>query len=146
MHASSAMLAALADTHERRDAAVADVPGVCLNATIDEFALLKMMDGQADVMCRIHEKHKAFATIEGGRRLSYLMLNKALCGCVQSTLLWHELFSSTLLSNGFKLNPYDLCVANPTIDGKQCTTCWHAGDSKISHQDPTVVSKIIEIW
>jgi hypothetical protein len=51
----------------------------------------------------------------------YLELLKALYGCVQSALLWYELFSSTLQGMGFELNPYDACVANKVIDGKQCT-------------------------
>jgi len=45
---------------------------------------------------------------------------------------------------GFKLNPYDLCVANSKIDGKQCTIAWYVNDNKISHVDDTVVTDIIE--
>jgi hypothetical protein len=42
------------------------------------------------------------------------------------------------------LNPYDQCVANCDIDGKQCTIGWYIDDTKISHEDPTVVSMIID--
>jgi len=45
---------------------------------------------------------------------------------------------------GFKLNPYDLCVANSQIEGKQCTIAWYVGDNKISHVYDTVVTDIIE--
>ena len=45
---------------------------------------------------------------------------------------------------GFKLNPYDLCVANSQIKGKQCTIAWYFDDNKISHVDDTVVTDIIE--
>ncbi|CAJ1965740.1 unnamed protein product [Cylindrotheca closterium] len=44
---------------------------------------------------------------------------------------------------GFKLNPYDLCVANCDIDGKQCTICWYVDDNKISHMRLEVVKDII---
>ena len=44
----------------------------------------------------------------------------------------------------FKLNPYDPCVANCEIDGKICTVPWYVDDTKISHEDPKVVTKIIE--
>jgi KUP system potassium uptake protein len=44
---------------------------------------------------------------------------------------------------GFKLNPYDPCVANKTINGKQCTIVWYVDDNKISHVDYDVVSDII---
>ena len=72
------------------------------------------------------------------------MLNKALHGCVQSALLWHKLFSTTLVLLGFELNPYGFCAANADIDGSQCATCWHVEDNKISHADPAVMTKIIE--
>jgi len=45
---------------------------------------------------------------------------------------------------GFKLNPYDLCVANSQIKGKQCTIACYVDDNKISHVDDTVVTDIIE--
>ena len=46
---------------------------------------------------------------------------------------------------GFEINPYDQCLANCQIDGKQCTVAWFVDDSKISHQDPAVVTtKIID--
>ena len=45
---------------------------------------------------------------------------------------------------GFKLNPYDLCVANSQIKGKQCTVAWYVNDNKISHVDDTVVTDILE--
>jgi hypothetical protein len=44
---------------------------------------------------------------------------------------------------GFVLNPYDLCVANKTINGKQCTIVWYVDDNKISHVDHNVVTEII---
>jgi hypothetical protein len=45
---------------------------------------------------------------------------------------------------GFELNPYDSCIANSTINGKQCTIAWYVDDTKISHADPNVVTSIIE--
>jgi len=40
---------------------------------------------------------------------------------------------NTLKEWGFKLNEYDQCMANKTINGKQCTIIWHVDDLKISH-------------
>ena len=45
---------------------------------------------------------------------------------------------------GFELNPYDLCVANAMIDGKQCTICWYVDDNKISHMDSKVIDDVIK--
>ena len=46
---------------------------------------------------------------------------------------------------GFETNPYDRCVANKTINGKQCTIIWYVEDNKISHEDPMVVSNVIKL-
>jgi hypothetical protein len=39
------------------------------------------------------------------------------------------------------LNPYDPCVANKTINGKQMTVCWHVDDLNMSPVDPSEVTK-----
>jgi hypothetical protein len=44
----------------------------------------------------------------------------------------------------FVLNPYNSCVANCKIDGKQCTIAWYIDDMKILHVDPVVVTSIID--
>jgi hypothetical protein len=51
--------------------------------------------------------------------------------------------SSQLEKWGFVINPYDFCVANKTINGKQCTVVWHVDDLKISHVDPHVVTTVL---
>ncbi len=38
------------------------------------------------------------------------------------------------------LNPYDSCVANKVVDGKQMTVCWHVDNLKVSHCDPAQVT------
>ena len=43
----------------------------------------------------------------------------------------------------FKLNVYDLCVANNMIGGKHMTICWHIDDLKISHVSLKAVDKKI---
>ena len=62
---------------------------------------------------------------------------------MQSVLLWYQTFKGCLEDIGFKLNPYDPCVANRDINGKQCTICWYVDDAKISHVDKTVVDWVI---
>ena len=82
--------------------------------------------------------------MEKVQKVLYVQLNKALYGCVQSSLLWYELYLSTLKDVGFELNLYDQCVGNANIEGKQCTVFWYVDDNKISHVDTKVVDKVIE--
>jgi hypothetical protein len=55
-----------------------------------------------------------------------------------------QTFSTTLQGDGFELNPYDTCVANKIIGGKQCTIAWYVDDNKISHANDNRVTNIIE--
>ena len=44
---------------------------------------------------------------------------------------------------GFELNPYDICIANKIINGKQCTIAWHVDNNKVSHANHKIVEDII---
>jgi hypothetical protein len=54
------------------------------------------------------------------------------------------MLSAKLVEMGFEINPYDWCVANKTVNGRQCTVLWHVDDLKISHVDANVVTEIIK--
>ena len=54
-------------------------------------------------------------------------------------MLWYNLFSETLDKMGFKINPYNQCVANKEIIGKKCTIFWYVDDMKVSHMEIEVV-------
>jgi hypothetical protein len=138
------MLSIMIDAYEMRDVATADVTGAYLHADQDDFTLLKLEGVSVDIMCDVCEKYKEFVTYENGTKVLYLRLLKALYGCVKSALLWYELFTGTLIEMGFELNPYDTCVANKVVNGKQCTIAWFVDDNKISHVEPKVVTEVVE--
>jgi hypothetical protein len=138
------MMSLLIDAKERRDVATADVAGAYLHADMDDFTLLKMEGESVDIMCDVSPEYKKFVVYEHGKKVLYLKLLKALYGCVKSALLWYDLFTGTLQDMGYELNPYDACVANKMVDGKQCTICWYVDDNKISHVDDKVVTDVID--
>jgi len=51
----------------------------------------------------------------------------------------------TLKGMGFTLNPYDKCVANKVINGRQCTVAWYVDDNKLSQVQPEVVIEVLEV-
>ncbi len=53
-------------------------------------------------------------------------------------------FVTSLTKKGFKLNPFDGCVANKIVNGKQIIICFHVDDCKISHESTKVVDKLID--
>jgi len=73
----------------------------------------------------------------------YVKLKKALYRTLQDALLFWRLFIDTLIEWGFRLNEYEKCVVNKTINGQLCTIIWHVDDLKISHVEKKVVEYII---
>ena len=124
--------------------ATADVVGAYLHASMPDYVLMKLVGDAVAIMISVNPKYEIFVVMENGKPVLYLRLLKALYGCVQSALLWYNLFTSKLKERGFILNPYDPCVANCMIRGKQCTVGWYVDDTKISHVDPEVVTEIVE--
>jgi hypothetical protein len=137
------MLTFLIDAFERREVVTADVPGAYLHADMDEFTILKLVGQSVGILCKANPEYEKFVTEENGKKVLYLQLLKALYGCIRSAMLWYELFAGTLKGMGFVLNPYDLCVANKIIDGKQCTIAWYVDDLKVSHMKRSVVTNIL---
>ena len=72
-------------------------------------------------------------------------LKKALYGTLKAALLFYKKLVEVLTACGFELNPYDPCLGNKIINGKQCIILWHVADLKISHEDPAEVTKIIKM-
>ena len=134
----------LIDAKEERAVNVADVAGAYLHAFMEDVVHMRIEGNEVDLMCEVHPEWDQFVTIQNGKKVLYVILNKALYGCVKSAMLWYNLFTSTLQDMGFELNPYDLCVANKTINGKQCTVCWYVDDNKLSHVQQSVLDDVIE--
>jgi hypothetical protein len=80
-----------------------------------------------------------------GETVMYVRLLNALYGIMKAALLYYQRFVTDLKSVGFRINPYDPCVANKTVKGKQLTVIWHIDDLKVSHVLATVVT-IMAAW
>ena len=83
-------------------------------------------------------------TIKNDRTVLYVQLQKALYRCLRSAILFYEKLVANLKSNGFIINPYEPCVSNMTVNGKQMTIIWHVDALKISHFDADEVTKVID--
>jgi hypothetical protein len=65
-------------------------------------------------------------------------------GTMMASLLYYEKFTTRLDKAGFKMNPYNTCVWNQNIQGKQCAICFHVNNCKISHKSTKVLDQIIK--
>jgi hypothetical protein len=138
-------LTSMIDAFEHRSVVTLDIPGAFLHADIDEVIHIRLEGVMAELLVRVDPKtYSPFLCVEGGKKVIYLQLNKALYGTLQAALLFWKNLSTFLIDNlGFDLNPYDSCVANKIINRKQCTIIWHVDDLKISHVDPNVIEDIV---
>jgi hypothetical protein len=142
----SLMLSCVIDANERRNVMTADIPGAFMQADMDEILHMKLEGPLAKLLTRVDPNlYKKYTTIEKGKPVLYVQLMKALYGTLQAALLFWQDLTSQLEKWGFKLNPYDWCVANKMVNRKQCTILWHVDDLKILHVDPEVVEDILKL-
>ena len=127
------MMSCCKDAKEGRYVVVTDITGAFLHADMNE-CLHMIMEGMiaAHVAKLEPTRYRKYIWHDKkGKPMLYVKLKKALYGTLQAALLFWQLLSSTLVSWGFPINPYNQCVANKHINGKQCTIIWHVDNLKI---------------
>ena len=137
----------LIDVYENRDVATCDVPGAFLHPVLPPGKRLFLcLRGQmVDIMCGVNPEYRRHVIFKGEKKILYVKVIRSIYGCIEAALLWYQLYKETLEKEGFILNPYEMCIANKTIDGKQCTVAWYVDDNKISHDNPSVVSDVLKM-
>jgi hypothetical protein len=138
----SVVITAVINAHEGRDVACFDIPGAFLHADVDEDITMVLKGRLAELMVQVAPNlyRKYIMVNRKGTAILYVKMQKALYGLLRSALLFYKKLVADLESDGFVLNPYDSCVANKVVDGKQMTVCWHVDDLKVSHCDPAQVT------
>jgi hypothetical protein len=138
------LLSCTIDAHVERDVAIVDTPGAFMQVDMEGIVHLRIDGPMAELLIRLDPAYyNQFMEVKGDKKVLYLLLEKALYGTLIAAKLFWKHLSSVLVSKGFQINPYDTCVANKMIKGKQCTILWHVDNLKISHVDSTVVSDVI---
>jgi hypothetical protein len=133
-------LTALIEAMEERDVACFDIPGAFLHAETDEEVIMLLKGRLAELMVMVEPSlYRKYITVNSrGETMLYVRMHKALYGMLRSALLFYRKLVSDLEESGFVINPYDPCVANRIVNGKQQTVVWHVDDLKVSHKDPEV--------
>lgn len=136
-------ITAVMDAHKGRDVACYNIPGAFLHADSDEDITMILKGRLAELMVQVAPTlyRKYISVDRKGTAILYVKMQKAMYGLLRSALLFYRNLVGELESAGFKLNPYDPCIANKTINGKQMTVCWHVDDLKVSRVDPSEVTK-----
>jgi hypothetical protein len=79
----------------------------------------------AKLLVKINLKlYQKYLRMDNGKSIMYVQLKKALYGTLQAALLFWKKILKKLKQWGFVINPYDWCIANKMIHGKQYTVLW----------------------
>ena len=153
----SILLTGVIDAHEGRDVMTANVANAFIQTELPK-AQIEGSDGEERIFMKIQGKlvdlmmdldpqlYGPHIVYENGQKVVYVQILRAIYGMLVSAMLWYEKFRGELESElGFKFNPYDGCVANRMVNGKQHTIRFHVDDLMSSHMDPAVNDRFL-IW
>jgi Reverse transcriptase (RNA-dependent DNA polymerase) len=143
------MLTCTIDAKEKREVAVVDIPNAFVQTVIEDEkdrSFIRIRGPLVDILTNIApDVYGEYVTIgKNGDKVLLVQCLNALYGTMVASLLYYKKFVKSLKSKGFKLNPYDPCVANKQVEGKQLTVCFHVDDCKISHISTKVVDDTID--
>ena len=135
------LLSSIIDTQEHQD-----VSGIYILNTfiqicvekIEDMATIIVIGGLVDVLVEITPDIYGpyVSTEKKGVTTLILRCNNSIYRIIIASLLYYRKFCKKIKHLQFKINPYDPCVANRTIDDNRQTLCWHVYDCKISQCPP----------
>jgi hypothetical protein len=142
----SVFLTSVVDAKEGRRVITLDIPGASMQTDIDEVVHVRLEGAMARLLVKVNPKlyEQYLEKDKNGKPVMYVKLRKALYRTLQAAMLFWKDLTGTLVDMGFEVNPYDMCVANKTINGKQCTIVWHVDDLKVSHMESEVLEKMVD--
>ncbi len=131
---------------KHRDVGTVNIPVAFMQADKDDLVHIRLEGKMAELLVHVEPKlYQKYVRTEGGKTVLHIKLKIALNGTLKVAFLFWQLLSSQLEKWGFKSNPYNACVMNKDINGKQCTILWHVDDLKIWHAGANVATEIIDL-
>ena len=142
----SVLMTGVIEVKENRKVITFDIPNAFIQTyleNVNERIILTLHGIAVDMMIIIDNNYKKFVENINGKNVLYLECTNVLYGTIKATLLFYEKFRKDIESQGFVVNPYDRCVANKNINGKQMTVLYHVDDLKASHVDEKVLDEFV---
>ena len=146
VHNDSAMITSTIDAHEGRRAMGIDCLGTFLEAMASDPVIMRLREPLAEALALIHPSmYRDYVRYnKKGELRRYVRMSKALYGLLKSALDFYLKLRGDLESIGFKVNPYNPCVVNKTVQGSQMAVIWHVDDLKVSHVKPEANTQFAE--
>ena len=89
------------------------------------------MDILVEIAPDVYKSH--VATDKKDMKQLLVQCQNAMYSTIFVSLLYYRNFPKSFTDVGFKINPYDPCVANKMVNGQHMTICYHMDDYKLSH-------------
>ena len=147
----SVFITGVIEAMEEREVAIIDIPNAfiqTLNEKLKEHHqpdILKVKGLLVEILVQIEPAlYGPYVVYENGVPVLYMLVLMAIYGMVKSSLLFYRKLRKDMEKEGFSFNPYDICVGNKVINGKQLTVTFHVDDIKASHKETKVIDGFIE--
>ena len=121
----------IVDAQEVFDLCTSNVPEAYMNRYIpkDKILLINIRGGGGiNIICKVNPECEQHVRYGIGGKVLFILIFREIFGCIESVLLWYNLFSTIIDILGFEMNPYDSCVANKVIEGTQYTIPWYVDE------------------
>jgi hypothetical protein len=117
-----------------------------MQVDVDEVIHVRLEGPLAEILAKVDPTlYTKYLVQEKGKPVMYVQLQKALYGTLQASMLFWKDLTAKLEADGFVANPYDPCVINKMVDGKQCTVLYHVDDLKLSHVSQDVIEGVLSM-
>jgi hypothetical protein len=120
------LLSCIIDAKEGRDVSVVEIPNAFVQTRVEnekDMAFIKIRGVLVDILVEIAPYvYKSYVSRDKkGMKQLLVQCQNALYGTMVANLLYCRKFVKSLTDVEFIINPYDPCVANKIIEGKQMT-------------------------
>ncbi len=114
----------IVDACKGRDVAVVDIPNAFIQAKLDDAkdrVIIRITGVIVDWLVKVAPKNYASYLAMNSKGVNSLLVEcyNVIYGTMVAGLLYYRKFSSSLKNRGFTVNPYDPCVWNRVVVGKQ---------------------------
>ena len=139
----------LINAKENLDVAIIDILNAFVKTVVKgpkDREIIHIHRLMVDMLMKIApDMNEDYVTIDKKVNQQFLMeCFNALDGIMVASLLYYQKFTKSLKEQGYTMNPYDPCVWNKMINGKQLIICFHVDDCKVLLVSPKVVNETVD--
>jgi hypothetical protein len=135
-------------TLEDQDVAVIDIPNSFVQTDVkdeEHHVAVRIRGSLVDILVSIApDVYSPYvSTNKAGQKVLLMQCLNAVYGTMVVALLYYKYFVRSLTKQGYKINPYNGCMANKVVKGKQVAIYFHIDNCKISHEFSAVIDNTI---